>query len=296
MANGLMSATTTAAPKVATTEYKKPYKPGSIGKAEDAQKYGLGTAKNIIEGTTGKPGYYPEDISGKLKGPAQADYYQNTGFTPYQSLTGGDFAKLQESLSAPIMQQDRLAQERIGDVYGGRGLYGSVGGGLMSGAQAAQTGATQSALGQAYAQGLALQQQEAENIFKTGAMTTEQANQYAQAKQAYDLAQQQRQADFYNQQLAMQQQYGLDEQAWQNAQDQIAFDRSATLGGLGTSAAGLQAQQDIAKRNAAAAQQGALYQGIGSLAGGLMGAYGKDIASGVGDAVSSGYDWLSDLF
>lgn len=297
MANGLMAAAQ-GTPQVKTKEYKKPYKPGFGGiDPSAAQKFGLGTAKNILEGTVSRPGQYPEDISGKLKGPAQADYYQNVAYSPYQSLTGGDFTKLQGALTTPIMEQDRLARERLENQYSARGLYGSGGGGLMSSAMAAQEGAKEGALSGAYANALALQQKEAKQQFAADAAAADQLNRYRAGQQAYNLGQDQRQIDFENQQLAAARQYGLDRQAWQNAQDQIGFDRASQLAGLGTSGAGLQSQQDIARRQADAAQKSALYQGLGSLAGAFAGSgYGEKLAQGAGDALSSGTDWISSLF
>ena len=298
MANGMMNGVgeEMEKPKVGTTTYKRPYLPGSVGSADEAQKFGLGTAKDILAGTAGREVAYPEDITGQLKGPAQRDFYQNVAYDPLQTLTGGDYEALQSALEAPIREQDRLAQNRIADVYSGRGLYGSAGGGFMSGAQAAQTGATQSALGTATANRYALQQKEQQAKFAADAAAADQLNRYRQQELAYGLGQDQRAIDFYNQQLAAQQQYQLDKQRFIDAQDQIAFDRAAQLAGLGTSGAGLAAQQDIARQQAQAAQTGALYQGLGALGGGLLGAYGDEIASGVGSAASGVSDWLADLF
>jgi hypothetical protein len=262
--------------------YKPTYTTGSLA-PESAQKTGLGTASNILASNVGQTQQYKDDISGQLQGPATGTYAPNVGYDPMKTvggLTGGDYEKLQTNLQQPIYSQGAKAQQAIKADYGGRGLYGSVGGGLMSGAQASEQEATQNALANAVAQRYALQQkdigqqmQQNEALFRSGAMTADQANEYNRQKLGWDVAQEQAQTDFSNAILQMQNQYGMDKQGWQQGIDDRNFQNALALAGLANPAAAAGQQAQLGQQQLDAANQQALYGGIGKLAGGLLGSY-----------------------
>ncbi len=276
-------------------EYAPSYSAGSTS-PESAQKTGLGTAQNVLKNTLNRQQQYPDDLSGSLQGPATGEMSENIGYGSMEKiggLMGGDYDRLEQNLQQPILNQGQQAQNQIQDVYSGRGLYGSVGGGLMSGAQAQSQQATQDALANTVAQRYALELQdkgqrmsEAEALFKSGALTADQQNQYNRDKMLWDVNQQQQGIDFQNAMAQMQQQYGLDKQNWQTQVDELNFQRALQLAGQGNSGAQAQAMLNQAD----AAERAALYQGLGSVAGGLMGSYGDGgwtfggVAEGIGDA------------
>jgi hypothetical protein len=301
--------------------------PGAVGSmaGTDAEKTGLGTAKNIMASTINKSYTYPGDITGQLKGPASLGVSGNVGYTPMKEqagLTAADYAKLQNmgkvagigangyqdlqnALQAPIERAGQQQQQNIAAQYGGRGLYGSVGGGLMSGAQAASQLSTQDALSNAVAQryGLQLQDQQqqieqnkalADNIaraygiqldnqgqmidqnkalFTSRAGAADQQNTYNQMRNQALQQNAQAQADFYNQKLAQSQQYGINKDGWQKSIDELNFQRALQLAGQGNSGAQVQAGLENAQNATDAQQKAALYSGLGSIAGGLMGSY-----------------------
>ncbi len=279
--------------------YKPDYTMGSTA-PEAAQKAGLGTGKNILASNVAQTQTYKPDISGQLQGPATGQYAANVGYNPMKTvggLTGGDYDKLQTNLQQPILSQGQKAQQGIKADYGGRGLYGSVGSGLMSGAQAQGQEATQNALANAVAQRYALQLQDQEQqmgqnqaLFQAGAMTADQQNAYNQAQLGWDVAQEQAGIDFANAQAQMANQYGMDKQNWQNQIDQTNFQNALALAGLGNVGTSANQQYQLGQQQGDAAQQAALYGGIGQLAGGLMGSYDTSGDSGwnfsdLGDAL-----------
>ncbi len=282
-------------------DYKPGYSTGSVA-PESAQKKGLGTASNILSSNVGQTQTYKPDISGSLKGPATGQYAENVGYGPMQTvsgLTGGDYEKLQANLQQPILSQGQKAQQGIKEDYGGRGLYGSVGRGLMSGAQAQGQEATQNALSNAVAQRYALQlkdqqQQMDQNkaLFGAGASTADQLNEYNRQKLGWDVAQDQAGIDFQNAIMQMGNQYGMDKQNWQNQIDQTNFQNALSLAGLANPASAANQQYKLGQQQGDAAQQAALYGGIGQLAGGLMGSYDSSGNSGwnfgdIGNTISN---------
>ncbi|MES1923154.1 hypothetical protein MHBO_004697 [Bonamia ostreae] len=137
--------------------------------------------------------------------------------------------------------------------------------------------------------------------FAAQAASADEMNRYRQGLMGFDIGQRQRQADFANQLLAQRKQDELNRELWKQGQQQTDYERALALAGLGQSAAGMQSQQDIAKRQAESAQTGALYGGLGTALGGLMGAYDQSGKSGwnfggASNADGSGVDWLSGLF
>lgn len=273
-------------------------------KPEDIQKYGLGTAKNIAAQRASQQQVYPADITGQLQGPATGEYYTHQAMPELQQVGGiapGGYQAVQSALETPIMQQAQRAQTQIGDIYSGRGLYGSSGSGMQSQALADQNLATQQALAGAVTKRYDLEmadraarRQEALNQYKAGYANVGEENLYNQQRMAWDLAQEQARRDFANQQLERGQQYGLNRQAWEENQREIDFQRMMQLAGMGSSGAATQAGLDAAREQAEAASSAGMWSGIGSLAGGFLGAptssggsVGGDLASGTWDAISS---------
>lgn len=223
-----------------------------------------------------------------MKGPAQANYYDYTApgqMKTVGGLEGGDYAKLTESLQAPIHTQHNKAMNRIDDNFSARGLYGSTGGGMMSGAYGAQNQATQNALSGAQAQSYGLQlqdmgQQIGQNKaeWAAGLANAQDQNTYNRNKLTHDLNQQNQQNQFHNQNLQQNFQYGLDQQNWQNQIDELNYQRAMQLAGQGNSgavsAANNQASQYMADKQASASNDAAIWGAVGSLAspaiGGLM--------------------------
>ena len=291
--------------------YDPAYASGSTT-PEAAQKVGLGTGQNILADQVAKKYDYPDDISGQMTGPATADYAtqaQNTPMAQYEmgSLTGGDYDTLQSNLQAPIYQQGQEQQANIANTYGGNGLYGSVGGGLMSGAQADSQQATQNALSNAVGQryNLQLAEQEAlanynldqnKSLYASGAANTDQLNKQALEEMGYNKAQDQAGIDFGNQQLANKQQYQMSRNAFDQSVDDRNYQNALALAGLAQPAVASnqgyssnQASIAAQRAQADAAQQAALYGGLGQLAGGLMGSYGDKgwTFGGIGDTIGS---------
>lgn len=289
---------------IAPATYTPKYKYKTVKDPASVQKGALGTAQDILKQTVSQTRKYPGDITGQMRGPATGEYYQHQAYTPFQrveGLMGGDYERLEQALQAPILSQAEKQQAQIGDIYSGRGLYGSAGGGMMSAAQAASQEATQNALANAMIQRFGLQMKDIEGrraqeqaAFAAQAAAADELNRYRQGLMGFDIGQRQRQADFANQLLAQRQQHDLNRALWEQGQAQTDFERSLALEGLGYQGTGMQAQQDIARRQAEAAETGALYGGIGSAIGGLMSSYDSSGESGWN--VGSTADWLSGLF
>jgi len=313
-------------------QYAPTYKPGTVNKPETAQKAGLGTANNILNSGINRTNVYPDNITSQLSGPANLSVSRNVTYNPMQTvqgisnglfddagkmntvraLNGGDYAAVQRALQAPILRQGQVARQQINDEYGGRGLYGSVGDGLMSGAQAASQQATQDALSNAVVQryGLELQdkgQQITQNQavvqalqnalglrldnqgqmidqnkaqFAAGASSADQINNYNLMRNQTVRDNAQNNIDFRNQKLRENKQYLIDRENWKTGIDEINFQRALQLGGMGNSGAAVNAQLQAARDQADAANNAGMWQGIGSIAGGLMGSYDGSGESG----------------
>lgn len=285
--------------------YNPSYSVGATKTGEEAQKRGLGAGYDILKSQDARDYQYKPDISGQLEGPATTQFAQNQGYAPMKTvagLEGGDYTALRDALQQPIINEGQRMQNQIADQYSARGLYGSVGGGLMSGAQTQSQGATQDALSNAIANAYAVQlQDQAQQIdqnkalFSSGATTADQLNAYNRDKMGFNLAQDQQGVDFRNAVLQAQNQYGMDRDQWQTGIDEVNFQRALQLAGMGNSGAQVAAQRQMASDAADAQSTAALYGGLGSIAGGLMGSYDQSgdsgwNLSGVGDTVAG---WFS---
>lgn len=311
--------------------YAPTYQSGSV-KPETAQKTGLGTAQNIMTNRLGSNNNYPDNYTNRLKAPASLSVSRNVTYNPMRTvngisdstftnagkmntvgaLKGGDYAALEKALQSPILQQGKVARQQINDEYGGRGLYGSVGGGLMSGAQAASQQATQDALSNATATRYGLEMQDKEQQiaqnqavvqaiqnalglrldnqgqmidqnkaqFAAGASSADQRNAYNLMRNQTIQSNANQANDFFNKKLANNAQYEIDRNNFRTGVDEINFQRALQLAGMGNSGAQVQATIKAAKEAADATNQAGLWQGLGALGGGLMGSYDGSGESG----------------
>lgn len=275
---------------------------GQYGRPSRAEK-GLGTAANVLNSTLRRGEAYHKNYTNQQKGPATSEYYNNTGYGDYQQvggLAGGDYGRLEESLQVPIQQQHNQAMTDINNVFGGNGLYGSTGRGMMSDAMAAQNNATQNALASATAQryGLELQDRsqrmgENMNAWKAGAASADQQNAYNQGQLNWDVSQQQAVNDFYNQKLAQNANYRDSYNAWRTNLDELSFQRALQLAGMGNSSAAAQSQADIAAANRDALTTQAMWTGGGQLLGGMMSMPTGNNSSVGGDLFNTVSNWFN---
>lgn len=213
-------------------------------------KEAYGATDDVVERALNRDQAFHQDYTSKLAGPATGEFYSNQGYGDLETvggLMGEDYQRLEESLQSPIHQQHADAMTDIKNVFGGNGLYGSTGRGMMSDAMATQNNATQEALAGATAQRYGMEMQDrsqrmGENLsaWQAGASAADQKNAYSQDKIQFDLDQRQKEADFKNQKLAQKAQYQDDKSAWEDAQDAQDFAMASQAGSLKSGA--LQAQ------------------------------------------------------
>jgi len=283
-------------PAVAPTTYK-PLGLVTSAEPEAVQKSGLGTAQSIANAQLGATQNMAPDVSMQMMNPATAQYYSRQALPQLQEIGGiGEqgYQAVQDALFAPIKQQDEIARQRLSDMYGGRGLYGSSGTGLMSGALAQQEQATQNALSNAVRQRYDLEMAdraarrgEALNLYKAGSSETLAGNEYAQGLMSFQKQQDQEQRDFRNSQIKAQADYINMQNQLKRAIDQQNFQDQLQLAGLGGSGAAsanaLQAQQNALKSQ----QDADWYKTIGTGVGSLLSLPTSDGGSIGGDILSS---------
>lgn len=283
-------------PAITPTTYK-PLGEVKTATPEDVQKTGLGTAQSIAQASLAQDQSLAPDISQQLMNPATAQFYNRTPLPELQRVGGigeAGYQAVQNALQAPILEQARIAQQQIGDIYGGRGLYGSAGTGLMSGAQAQQNQATQTALSKAVADRYNLELQDRAamrgenlNAYKAKAAETLAGNQYLQDLMNFQIQQDQKQRDFRNAQLKMQSDYINAQNQYQRAINEQNFQRNLSLAGLGQQGAGSAAVLQAQKDALADAQDAALWSSISKGFGGLLSLPTGEGSSVGGDLFSS---------
>jgi hypothetical protein len=253
---------------------------------------GLSGAQSAINNTANSP--YPNYTGGSKTNPyatqQNATGMQGSGYNPqqgvYQSL-GRDANAIRNDYSATANQAWDKSQGAIKNMYGANGLYGSLGGGLMSGAL--QDGA------QNYMTGMSASRLAADN-----AIMEDENNRASSYRDAYELQGNQQldqwkagqtATEYNNNLIGSRAQFGNSQIDAQYAdqlarrQDQSAFDQTRIenylgLAGGGSPGAAAQmqanAQKSAAESAAKASNTGAWLGAAGALGGGLL--------SGIGEA------------
>lgn len=113
--------------------------------------------------------------------------------------------------------------------------------------------------------------QQEKDIYSAGLQDAERKQQYGDAALRFDMMQDDRQREFFNQQLKDQFNYQLSSQAWENSINEMLMNQALALAGQGAplASAALQAQaaQEAAKKQAKAMEDAAMYEAIGTGAG-----------------------------
>jgi hypothetical protein len=252
---------------------------------------GLSGAQSAIGANTNPA--YPNYTGGNKTNPyaqqTQATGMQGSGYQVGQGVYGGlgrDAASIRGDYQGAVDQSWNKAQSGIKNMYGANGLYGSMGGGLMSGVanDAAQNYAGASAQGRmaadqtvmadeiaranSYRDAYGMQHDQNRDNWQAGYQTNDYNNQLLG-----------NQANFGNQQIDASYQDQLARRDDQRAFDQLKIENYLGLAGGGSPMAGSQmaanAQQSAAKSAANASNTGAWLGAAGSLAGGLLGGIGN---------------------
>ncbi|MFV0420632.1 hypothetical protein [Oleidesulfovibrio sp.] len=268
--------------------------------AQQTVDWSLGQAKNNLSNAKNPsyPTYNGDQKTNPYASQQQAQGLMSTGYDPsmtaYQGL-GQSPDQIRADFMQPVNQSWNNAQNQIANRFSANGLYGSRGGGLMSGAL--QDGAQNYATATAQANTLANQnimQDEMNRInstldsyklagdqnldaWKAGLTTTDYNNQQAAGQAQWGNSQ----IDAaYADQLARRQ----DEQAWQ----QRMFENYLGLAGGGSPMASATMQNDAAKyaanKQSSANNLGAWIGAGGSVLGGLLSGAGE--ANGFGNLFS----------
>ena len=242
---------------------------------------------------------YPTYTGGNKSNPyAQQQNATGLGSTGYDVNTaqyngiGRDNASIRNDYASTANQAWDKTQGQIKNMYGANGLYGSLGGGLMSGAlqdgaQNYMTGMSQAQLGadsaimanennrvNAYNSAYELAGNQALDQWKAGLQTTDYNNQLLGNRAGFD-----------NNQIDAAYQDQLARRADQMGQNQLKVENYLGLAGGSSPGAAASmaanAQQAAAKQAASAANTGAWIGAGGQLAGGLLSSYGDDIWKGI---------------
>ncbi|MDY0227211.1 MAG: hypothetical protein RBR38_10320 [Desulfomicrobium apsheronum] len=252
---------------------------------------GLSGAKNAINNNSYQA--YPDYTGGNKSNPyatqQNATGMAASGYNPTQGVvagTGRDASQMYGDYQNTVDQSWNKAQGQIKNAYGANGLYGSMGGGLMSGVM--QDGAGQYASASAQGRLAADQGVLADQIAR--------ANSY---RDSYELAGNQnldqwkagmQTTDYNNQLLGNNVNFGnsqidaayqdqLARRNDQQAYNQLQIENYLGLAGGGSPMAGSQmsanAQQNAANQASDAANTGAWIGAGGSILGGLMGGIGQ---------------------
>ncbi len=236
------------------------------GSPESAVNAGLGTGQNILQNTVNQPQQYPDWWGGQAQGPknyAYAPFVANQGLQQanipgqYQGLMGGDYNRLETSLRQPgeiaANNAYQTGQRYLGDVMGGRGMYGSsvmgrqANEGLNREYQNTMTANAANAASQRYGlqqQGLQfgashglqradLARQQYLDQWKAGLTDSTRQQEYGRNELGWNQAQDEAQRNFGNSQLQGEYQHGLARNAWQNNIDNMMMNRSLALAGQG---------------------------------------------------------------
>lgn len=268
--------------------------------ATDYSKYttaGLSGAQNLIKSNTNPA--FPDYTGGNKTNPyaqqQQATGLMGSGYNAQQGTYNGigrDADSIRNDYMATANQAWDKTQGQIKNMYGANGLYGSLGGGLMSGAL--QDGAQNYMVGSAQARGLA------DNV-----IMQDESNRASNYRDAYELAGNQNldqwkagqtaleynnqllgnRANFGNSQIDAAYADQLARRDDQKAFNQLQIENYLGLAGGGSPMAGAQmsarAQQNAANAAANASNNAAWIGAGGKLAGGLLSSYGDDIWDGI---------------
>ena len=252
---------------------------------------GLSGAQSKINSNTNPA--FPDYTGGNKTNPyatqQQATGLMGSGYNAQQGTYNGigrDADSIRNDYMATANQAWDKTQGQIKNMYGANGLYGSLGGGLMSGAL--QDGAQNYMVGSAQARGLA------DNV-----IMQDESNRASNYRDAYDLQNSmnrdqwqagQAALDYNNQLLGNRVNFGnqqvdaayadqLARRDDQKAFNQLQIENYLGLAGGGSPMAGAQmsanAQQSAAKQAANASNTGAWIGAGGSLLGGLMSGIGQ---------------------
>ena len=252
---------------------------------------GLSGAQSAIKNNT-IPAYRNYTGGNKTNPDAQqqsATGMQGSGYQVGQGVYGGlgrDATSIRNDYQSSVDQSWNKAQGSIKNMYGANGLYGSMGGGLMSGVanDAAQNYAGASAQGRMAADQTVMADEIARsNSYRDAyGMQHDQNRDMWQANQetnAYNNQLLGSRSDWGNQQIDASYQDQLARRQDQQAFNQLQIENYLGLAGGGSPMAGSQmaanAQQSAAKTAANASNTGAWIGAAGSLAGGLLGGIGQ---------------------
>jgi hypothetical protein len=250
---------------------------------------GLSGAKNLI--TKQANPAYPAYTGGQKSNPyavqQTAQGMQGSGYDVNQGVYGGigrDATSIRNDYQSSVDQSWDKSMGQIKNMYGANGLYGSMGGGLMSGVanDAAQNYATASAQGRlsadqaimadeiaranSYRDAYQLQGNQNLDAWKAGMQTTDYNNQLLGNR-----------ANFGNSQIDAAYQDALMRRNDKKAFDQLRIENYLGLAGGASPQAAAQMQANAANKASDAATTGAWIGAGGSLLGGLMSSYGDDI-------------------
>lgn len=255
-------------------------------------KAGLSGAQSSIQNNTNPayPAYQGWNKTNPYAQQQNAQGMQSSGYDPTKGVYSGigrDANSIRNDYMSTANQAWDKTQGQIKGMYGANGLYGSLGGGLMSGAlqdgaQNYMTGAATSRLAadnaimtdennraSSYRDAYELQGNQNLDRWKAGMQTTDYNNQLLGNR-----------ANFGNSQIDAAQNWQLAQRDDQKAAQQLQIENYLGLAGGGTPGAAAQmsanAQQSAAKQAASAQNTGAWLGAAGALGGGLL--------SGIGEA------------
>ena len=268
--------------------------------------WALGAAKDALPGSSPS---MPDWYGGQLKAPVQMGYYGYTqNASPYTKVGGIGNAGY-DAVYNSLANEAKTAYDRAlteGDNrFGANGLYGSQGQGLQSDYMAQAQKQYQQGLLDANKTRYGLQMQDMQNIdaqnqfgWKAGQTDAESKNNYNLGKLGWDYSQANAQNDFFNNNLQAKYNYDLANRNDIITQNQRKYENALALGtgANPNTAANLsaQTQQNINAANNRTASNNALWQGVGSIAGGLLG--NQKLMGNVWDwATSSGGGGSSDV-
>jgi hypothetical protein len=271
---------------------------GEPTSGSEAQEQAMGGALNVAHQQANASYNYPSFYGNNFAAPQKMDYaaYANPGqMQSSQALSGGDYDALQNGLMAPIRQQWNDDQQTIKNMYGANGLYGSLGGGVMSGALADASSQRDLATGQATANRYALQMKDLErmdnnylNQWKTNYANAGMQNDFNVSKTAWDYGQNEALRNYSNQNATNKYNYDIDRLNWQQGMKDNLFNKYSTLSGMGNAAN----QQNLAAKAASDASNANMWAGIGTGLGTFLGSgTGQGLMSGLWD--NQGFELFS---
>ena len=275
------------------------YMPGTgspVG-GREAQQAAMGSALHVANTQANNTYSYPGWYGGSLQGPTKygmSDYVNPGQLQQSQALMDGDYNRLEQGLMAPIKQQWNDDQQNIKNMYGANGLYGSLGGGMMSGALADAASKRDVAMGNATANRYALQMKDMDrmdnnylNQWKSNYANAGMQNDWNTQKTQWDFNQNENVRNFNNSNVTNRYNYDIDRLNWQTGIQDNLFNKYSTLSGMGNAANA----QNLAARTVDNASNANMWAGIGTGVGNFLGSStGGGLLSSAGSALGNLWD------